>query len=387
MSNRPVDIGPRLIMPGPYEDESISSICDRASALYRINRHTVVHHLTQVNGKSVHTYGQWDWDNPSPIFLRALESTLGADPGSLDSHVIVDGPAWLARTARQSYCPMCFDEDIKAGRCPYFRRAWSRVACTICPSHACPLYIWSSRSLDFDIRQLPLAWLIPAAARPQRQRTVQWDLDYYPMGHPTYDYCANGSPASEQLTQRIIDWESTMQTSLHEHGHPLDYDVYDYDTKTTLMIALSVVNSDKPNINKSLGCMRVINGRWYMAYDTDYLPHLGNENADGWLLFRRMASPARRRAAFVMTACTMEPGWPVDQFMSHTGKAPSGSPDWWHHVVMPYQQVSSYPLFDSIREALSIPALPPKRSRIYPKISKAQPPPPSHAWKMAKMRS
>jgi hypothetical protein len=47
MSNRPVDIGPRLIMPGPYEDESISSICDRASALYRINRHTVVHHLTQ----------------------------------------------------------------------------------------------------------------------------------------------------------------------------------------------------------------------------------------------------------------------------------------------------------------------------------------------------
>lgn len=48
----------------------------------------------------------------------------------------------MAPRIRHAYCPLCFEDDWRSGRTPYFRLDWARFLMTHCQIHATPLFEW-----------------------------------------------------------------------------------------------------------------------------------------------------------------------------------------------------------------------------------------------------
>src|SRR3546814_13343948 len=67
--------------------------------------------------------------------------------------------AWaLAQRQRRAYCPTCFQEDLAAGRTPYFRNDWIPVLVTACWRHGTPLFDWEM-VYSKGWRRWPKSWL------------------------------------------------------------------------------------------------------------------------------------------------------------------------------------------------------------------------------------
>ena len=66
---------------------------------------------------------------------RALVSWTGFAENSIPRLLPSAGENILEVSARLTYCPKCWNEDVKLGRSPYIRRSWANWSCVLCAIH------------------------------------------------------------------------------------------------------------------------------------------------------------------------------------------------------------------------------------------------------------
>lgn len=148
----------RLRVDPPYPGEALTSFLGRAAQTYGVPLSDLLRQLTQ---QSLSKGGRRDLDRwPSNALLGALSDAV---PGwSFSPEGLGGFRSWvLSPTARHTYCPTCFVEDLAAQRVPYFRQDWMAVLTTTCWEHGTPLYQW--RWIKSGLRTLPKAWMFQAA--------------------------------------------------------------------------------------------------------------------------------------------------------------------------------------------------------------------------------
>lgn len=146
---------PYIYCDQPHGDESLSSWLDRNIQRYGLNRHK----LAVALGFSPRV--AWDYDAFDFWEMRsALFSSLGIKWNDVRpfATTLPEREWTLHSRYRDSYCPRCFEEDLKENRTPYFRKAWSHLLLTHCDKHRSPLFRWM-RSDDHGTRVLPKEWL------------------------------------------------------------------------------------------------------------------------------------------------------------------------------------------------------------------------------------
>jgi TniQ len=139
----------------PYVGETITSFIERASAFYAIPYPSLVAQLVDEDQLRV---GRRDMDlQPSQALCDSLKRCVPGWISPLDSFKGFCGML-LGMRHRLAYCPLCFRDDIEAGRTPYFRYDWIPFFVTVCWDHRTPLFTWGK--IDADRRRsLPNAWI------------------------------------------------------------------------------------------------------------------------------------------------------------------------------------------------------------------------------------
>lgn len=146
----------RLYCPPPYENESLSSFIGRAAQVYRMSQAPLFVSLGLTLMQA--SYGKFDIDySPNPQLLEILGECVPGWSGYAVEHGSFR--CWrLTEGNRTAYCQDCFEEDLRAGRTPYFRLDWGAAAVTTCWIHRTPLFTWQEVS-DSGLRRIPTAWL------------------------------------------------------------------------------------------------------------------------------------------------------------------------------------------------------------------------------------
>ena len=146
----------RLRVDPPYPGESMSSFLGRTAQFYAMPVPTLLADLMQGARWSCHGCRDVDLAPPAVLEQRLAESVKNWR-SPLAGHVGFRN--WtLAPASRRAYCPLCFDEDLAAGRTPYFRTDWIPALVTSCWIHETPLCEWAD--CDFaGRRRLPKEWL------------------------------------------------------------------------------------------------------------------------------------------------------------------------------------------------------------------------------------
>lgn len=145
-----------LYCPPPYENESLSSFIGRAAQVYRMGKAPLYVSL----GMTLADAGRGAVDidyAPNPQLVDILSECVPEWNG----YTVDQGyfRAWrLTSSNRTSYCLDCFEEDLRAGRTPYFRLDWGAAAVTCCWTHRTPLFTWQDVSAH-GLRRIPDAWL------------------------------------------------------------------------------------------------------------------------------------------------------------------------------------------------------------------------------------
>jgi len=146
----------RLRVDPPYPGESMSSFLGRTAQFYAMPVPTLLADL--MRGAPWSCHGRRDVDFAPPVVLEErLAESVKDWRSPLMGHVGFRN--WtLAPTSRRAYCPLCFEEDLAAGRTPFFRMDWIPALVTSCWIHQTPLCDWA----DCDSagrRRLPKEWL------------------------------------------------------------------------------------------------------------------------------------------------------------------------------------------------------------------------------------
>ena len=149
----------RLHVDSPYPGESMSSFLGRTAQFYGTNILTLVGEILEPRQWDPHHRECWrDWDfHPPPALDQVMAQSVQGWISPLADHKGFEH--WtLAQRRRDAYCPLCFQEDLRANRTPYFRMDWSPVLVTMCWRHRSPLFQWPETT-PLGLRRLPKAWL------------------------------------------------------------------------------------------------------------------------------------------------------------------------------------------------------------------------------------
>ncbi len=153
MAARPII---RLRVDPPYPGESMSSFLGRAAQFYTIPPNALLAQL--LNGDMKFGKGTVDVDlNPSPALERRLAESVVNWRSPLTDFRGFHGPVVIQRS-RYAYCPRCFQEDLEAGRTPYFRMDWCAFYTSTCWTHGTFLLPWYNTSTQ-GLRRLPKSWI------------------------------------------------------------------------------------------------------------------------------------------------------------------------------------------------------------------------------------
>lgn len=159
MSGRPL----KLRVDAPYPGETLSSFLGRTAQYYMTPVPTLIEELMQGGA-----WRNWrrDVDLAPPATLEhRLAHSVKDWRSPLMDHVGFQN--WtLAPNSRRTYCPLCFQDDLAAGRTPYFRMDWIAVLVTSCWRHETPLFVWEDCD-SVGRRRLPQAWVCKAGSRDQ----------------------------------------------------------------------------------------------------------------------------------------------------------------------------------------------------------------------------
>ena len=320
--------GSRLWMEGPQVDESISSMFDRAGALLSLSRDAVLNMLTTRAGMA-NLAPPADWDNPPAVVLGLLADALDIDKTQLESHRIEDGPARVSPSARSSYCPICFDEDVIAGRTVYFRRSWSWLAGTFCSIHGTVLIAWRAQ-YHWSGRRVRAAFVPSFAANTESATRARASL--HNLAELTRKFGLGSSWPGLPLSHRMMQWESGLSQLLRDNGSPSKTDDPKLNFVGNLVMLLGLnlgPFTDRPPAGL------VTPSFDYWAHNFDRGPGLPSVGYDpDWAEFRNL-DPWHRRSAFFMAAACLEDGWPVTEVLALSRQLESRSWEWWNWVVRP----------------------------------------------------
>lgn len=156
----------RLRLDLPLAEETTSSFVDRLASAYGLTRKSLFG-LLDPSWVLPTRCPDLDLDFP-PNLRTAIASSLGLSELELPVTLSEVRHELRAHGDRNTYCPLCFEDDLKAGRTPYFRWRWAQSLVTSCHVHRTPLFIW--RSLDqWSMRVLPVSWTAaPSPAHAER---------------------------------------------------------------------------------------------------------------------------------------------------------------------------------------------------------------------------
>jgi len=157
----------RLYADLPYPDETWSSFLDRLARAYLVDRASLVAQLAP-GWRPWRPWHDFDWSMPHDVH-RGLLDALGVSEKELPNENRGVGHGALPITRRIDYCPLCFIEDLRCRRTPYFRYQWTVPVYTCCARHGTPLMTWRSVR-GGDERVLPLRWVL----RPKLSRSPEY---------------------------------------------------------------------------------------------------------------------------------------------------------------------------------------------------------------------
>ena len=183
----------RLWIDPPYEHETLSSFLDRAAGYHRMDRMALVKLLIP----DLKLWGHLpDFDGPMaqklvPNLLNALGWHEEQEPLKFCTVPYES----LRPNARHAYCPICFREDLKAKRTPYFRWDWAVPYLTICHEHGAPLCDWPKRKNHQ--RVLPQIWC--ADPKIEHAGECPWFAEHLAFAESAVLELADSSSALHQL--------------------------------------------------------------------------------------------------------------------------------------------------------------------------------------------
>lgn len=325
---------PYLPASGIRPEESISSLLDRAGALYGVDGvvfgDLFLRHAASLRG--INTPSVSDWDNPPRVVQCIIAESMNISDAILSDHVIHDGPRWLAPGSRSAYCPRCFAEDLEwSNGFPYFRRTWAQIATTFCYKHdpPQPLANWPSPTPDkrfYDSGRLmtpelitdQVMWLTAkqlSKRRAERLAMYRERIYTYVQYEP---YCLEVSALQryeEDVALNLHMWDERIQVWL-DHAYKR-HSESESDSLTRLRGILG------PNIERlamllnslsfQAGRLLQVKERWYWNTDSSgsiqALPRSQSDESRideraAWEALRVTGDPDERRAIFWLAACS-----------------------------------------------------------------------------------
>lgn len=146
----------RLRIDSPYPGESISSVVERAAQFYGMPVPALMNQIMADEVWSSRSRRDLDMNPPRALERRLSECIPGWRVSSSDHAVFMK---WtLAQRSRHAYCARCFEEDLAAGRTPYFRYDWIAAMTTFCWVHQAPIFDWEAVDCS-GRRRLPKSWI------------------------------------------------------------------------------------------------------------------------------------------------------------------------------------------------------------------------------------
>jgi hypothetical protein len=127
-----VNTSPLPFTPAPFADELLSSWIERIGIFYGIQYENTLALLGVPMLLPPNSKVDVDAD---PVIRERVAKWAGRDVNSVPMALDADDPEILDETARLTYCPRCWDDDVVVGHAPYIRRIWSRWMTVSCGRH------------------------------------------------------------------------------------------------------------------------------------------------------------------------------------------------------------------------------------------------------------
>jgi len=209
----------RLYVDLPYRDETWASFIDRAARFYRCDRSALVAQLTGIWPDEPWCNTDFDQDLPVDLYEALVDSlqVSKAELPNIGRGVSCDS---LPPPRRQEYCPLCFLEDLRACRTPYFRFQWTIPLLTYCSMHRTPLVRWRSIRRQ-DERILPWQWL----ARPSSKNAtacpwLQEDVAFVRQYRSSHVNSSHPFAMVRKLTESVLSIDVAARSwRLNGHLH------------------------------------------------------------------------------------------------------------------------------------------------------------------------
>lgn len=310
----------RVFLPtrGIYPKETISSLLDRAGAIYGVGGAAFGQALLE-KGASCR---RWkvpqvqDWDDPPAEALEILADACGTTRQYLETLTIQDSREWIAPGFRTAYCPSCFRINLYYESPPYFRRDWAVVSRTFCYEHAWqqPLLNWSQHDPDGDAAPSASGRILPGEWVAKRLLTLSGDEQRRRRWKASAALCEDaGIPEeSEEMVLRLTAWEQSLEGRLGYAAYLLGY-YYAHNGGEPETAERSwgcpVFAPDGPaakvaSLGPQAGELRPSKDGWrWEPGITAAVPDEQMSVESAWEDFRRVGNPAARRAAFWLAAC------------------------------------------------------------------------------------
>jgi hypothetical protein len=332
----------KLFLDEPYPQEQLSSIVERACIFYRTTLGALAVEICASVGLELPSDTKLDWDCPPPAVLETLAYDVPASV--LQQHVIDDGPAWLSPGCRDQACLPCLVEDDKAGRRPYYRRSWAKVATTFCEAHRCPLVRWRKASLS------------------RCGVIIEHDPIYETVRHASTlnarGWTGNG------ISAYLRRWEAEIDASLCGPTAIADIDCQQARDRLELITLLGTVRSkhrEKLPGGRMFAAPLNWSGstKWVLSRGGSFS---GRVRTGSWEDFRTQRGPEYRRASMFLTAASLVPDWPtqVGDLVPWGRPIASASPEWWERIIRPRFSgfAEDLTLLDSLQSRVHLGAAP-----------------------------
>jgi len=140
----------RFRTTAPHAGESLSSAIDRVASLWSVSRNELLRQLGYPKeGRDLDTL-------VSLPLVTSLARAFGTDTEHVLSLAVPRDRlnTLVSSVLRHAYCPLCMEEDWRAGYTPYFRLEWGRLWVTHCRRHQTPLFEWGKMTY-YGQRLLP----------------------------------------------------------------------------------------------------------------------------------------------------------------------------------------------------------------------------------------
>lgn len=200
-------------------------------------------------------------DCPRPWVLARIARALGTRPSDIFRCRLPDRP-WQVRGHEQtSHCPICWNEDLSAGRPIYLRLAWTHLLKMQCPTH------------NYPLMPTPPDWAI-------KKRDVFYATKFSDSEHATLtliedfasEFCATAFDGKSWPTRYNVTFEQARNALI----------LVNYSTNNTRDFSVT------KNFNDSYVLAGAIGGPRYSQHAPTRV---------SWDLLRAVSNPSHRRAA------------------------------------------------------------------------------------------